>query len=229
MSYNKILDNDIKTIKKDLINLVEATKSQYAKTFDVLKQKDLTLAKEVIKEDLKINDLQNSFTKMALWKIAKQQMVAGDLRLAIGGIIISKEIEKIADVAKHICSFTVKYNPEPLEINMISKMFDYVNIMLNIISSLIENYNVDHHQRVIKIEKELHNQFYLLNRTFINKISSSKKEEEIKRANSAIWQIKNLERAAEYLITIEETLQFIRIGKFDEIEETLVEHIENQK
>lgn len=229
MSYNKILDNDIKTIKKDLINLVEATKSQYAKTFSVLKQKDLTLAKEVIKEDLKINDLQNSFTKMALWKIAKQQMVAGDLRLAIGGIIISKEIEKIADVAKHICNFTVKYNPEPLEIDMISKMFDYVNIMLNIISSLIENYNVDHHQRVVKIEKELHNQFYLLNRTFINKISSSKKEEEIKRANSAIWQIKNLERAAEYLITIEETLQFIRIGKFDEIEETLVDHIENQK
>jgi phosphate transport system protein len=86
MSYNKILDRDVARIKRDIIEIIEQTKSQYAKTFDVLKTRDMEKAKEIIKYDQKINDLQNDFTKMALWKIAKQQMVAGDLRLAIGGI-----------------------------------------------------------------------------------------------------------------------------------------------
>lgn len=229
MSYNKILDNDIKSIKKDLFNLVEATKSQYAKTFDALKKEDFALAQEVVIGDTRINDLQNNFTKMALWKIAKQQMVAGDLRLAVGGILISREIERIADVAKHICNYTIKYKPEPLEIDMISKMFDQVNVMLNIIFTLIENYNDDQHQKVMKIEKELNEQFYSLSVALAERIKESKTDAEAEKAISTIRQLKNLERAGEHLINTEETLQFIRTGKFEEIEESLVDTVEEEK
>ncbi len=217
MSYNKILDNDINTIKKDLINLVEETKSQYAKTFEALKHQNMEFAEEVIVRDLKINDLQNNFTKMALWKIAKQQMVAGDLRLAVGGVLISREIERIADVAKHICKFTIKYKPEPIEINYISKMFDLVNVMLNIISTLIDNYDSDQHQKVIKIEHDLTNEFSNLSNILAEKLIDAKDKGQARKIITIVRQLKNLERAGEHLINTEETLQFIRTGKFEEI------------
>ncbi|AHB36660.1 phosphate signaling complex protein PhoU [Spiroplasma apis] len=217
MSYNKILDNDINTIKKDLINLVEETKSQYAKTFEALKHQNMEFAEEVIVRDLKINDLQNNFTKMALWKIAKQQMVAGDLRLAVGGVLISREIERIADVAKHICKFTIKYKPEPIEINYISKMFDLVNVMLNIISTLIDNYDSDQHQKVIKIEHDLTNEFSNLSNILAEKLIDAKDKSQARKIITIVRQLKNLERAGEHLINTEETLQFIRTGKFEEI------------
>ncbi|QGS52212.1 phosphate signaling complex protein PhoU [Spiroplasma tabanidicola] len=229
MSYNKILDNDIKAIKKDLIYLVETTKSQYAKTFTALKNKDYELAKKVEADDLIINDLQNKFTSMALWKIAKQQMVAGDLRLAVGGVLISKEIERIADVAKHICKFTIKYKPITLEIDYISKMFDLVNEMLNIVSSLIENYNNDQNEKVKKMEKELNSQFSDLSLNLAERLYGSKEQTEVKKIITIVRQLKNLERAGEHLINIDETLQFIRTGKFEEYGESIENKLEDIK
>ncbi|AUM62892.1 phosphate signaling complex protein PhoU [Spiroplasma monobiae] len=229
MSYNKILDNDIKSIKRELIRLVEATKSQYANTFESLKSQNLDLAQEVVDADLKINDLQNSFTKMALWKIAKQQMVAGDLRLAVGGVLVSREIERIADVAKHICVFTIKYNPEPIEIEYISKMFDLVNTMLNIVSALIENYDNDQHQKVLKTEEQLSVEFSNLSNILATRNFEAKNEKESKKIITIVRQLKNLERAGECLINIEETLQFIRTGKFEELQETIINDLEPKK
>ncbi|AUB31934.1 phosphate signaling complex protein PhoU [Spiroplasma floricola] len=228
MSYNKILDNDIKTIKRELIKLVEATKSQYANTFESLKAQNFELAKEVVENDLKINDMQNTFTKMALWKIAKQQMVAGDLRLAVGGVLISREIERIADVAKHICAFTIKYNPEPIEIEYISKMFDLVNKMLNIVSALIENYDNDQHQKVLKAEEQLSIEFSTLSNTLALRNFEAKNQVESKKIITIVRQLKNLERAGECLINIEETLQFIRTGKFEELQETIINNLETK-
>ncbi|WP_342275234.1 phosphate signaling complex protein PhoU [Spiroplasma endosymbiont of Cantharis lateralis] len=229
MSYNKILDSDIKTIKRELIRLVEATKSQYANTFESLKSQNLELAQEVVNGDIKINDLQNSFTKMALWKIAKQQMVAGDLRLAVGGVLISREIERIADVAKHICAFTIKYNPQPIEIEYISKMFDLVNKMLNIISLLIDNYDNDQHQKVLKAEEQLSMEFSNLSNILAARISDSKNATESKKIITIVRQLKNLERAGECLINIEETLQFIRTGKFEELQESMINNLNTKK
>ncbi|WP_339020558.1 phosphate signaling complex protein PhoU [Spiroplasma endosymbiont of Atherix ibis] len=229
MSYNKILDNDIKTIKRELIKLVEVTKSQYANTFESLKAQNFELAKEVVENDLKINDMQNTFTKMALWKIAKQQMVAGDLRLAVGGVLISREIERIADVAKHICAFTIKYNPELIEIEYISKMFDLVNKMLNIVSTLIENYDNDQHQKVLKVEEQLSLEFSTLSNTLALRNFEAKNQVESKKIITIVRQLKNLERAGESLISIEETLQFIRTGKFEELPETIINNLETKK
>ncbi|AKU79442.1 phosphate signaling complex protein PhoU [Spiroplasma turonicum] len=219
MSYNKILDRDIETIKKDLLAIIESTKTQYANTFESLKTKNYEIAQEVINNDIKINDMQNNFTRMALWKIAKQQMVAGDLRLAVGGVLICREVERIADVAKNICYFSLKYKPETIEIQQISKMFDLVNKMLNIILNLVENYTEDQHQKVLQVEEKITDEFNLINKTLAEKILNSKSKDEAEKIITIVKQLKNLERASEQLINIEETVQFIRTGKFEELQE----------
>jgi phosphate transport system protein len=218
MSYNKILDRDVARIKRDIIEIIEQTKSQYAKTFDVLKTRDMEKAKEIIKYDQKINDLQNDFTKMALWKIAKQQMVAGDLRLAIGGILISREVERIADYAKLICSFYIKYETEIENFEYISLLFDLVNKMLNTISLLVDNYEEAQEQKVVNLEMELNNKFKEFNNKMIAKMNEKSNDEKyVTRIVGIIRQLKNLERAGDHLINIEEILNFIRNGVFSEI------------
>jgi phosphate transport system protein len=218
MSYNKILDRDVARIKRDIIEIIEQTKSQYAKTFDVLKTRDTEKAKEIIKYDQKINDLQNDFTKMALWKIAKQQMVAGDLRLAIGGILISREVERIADYAKLICSFYIKYETEIENFEYISLLFDLVNKMLNTISLLVDNYEEAQEQKVVNLEMELNNKFKEFNNKMIAKMNEKSNDEKyVTKIVGIIRQLKNLERAGDHLINIEEILNFIRNGVFSEI------------
>ncbi|AKX33866.1 phosphate transport system regulator PhoU [Spiroplasma litorale] len=227
MSYNKILDRDIEIIKKDLLSIIESTKAQYASTFDSLKTKNYQLAQEVIDNDIKINDMQNNFTRMALWKIAKQQMVAGDLRLAVGGVLICREVERIADVAKNICYFSLKYKPETIELQQISKMFNLVNKMLNIILNLVENFNEDQHKKVIEVEEQLTNEFNDINKTLAEKILNSKNKEDAVKIITIVKQLKNLERASEQLLNIEETVHFIRTGKFEELQEFI--NMKNEK
>ncbi|AHI54049.1 phosphate transport system regulator PhoU [Spiroplasma sabaudiense Ar-1343] len=219
MSYNKILDNDVKAIKKDMSNLVEATKSQYGRTFEAMKKRDIELANQVISGDKVIDQLQNKFTNMALWKIAKQQMVAGDLRLAVGSILISREIERIADYAKLICMFYINYQPGEIEIGYISKMFDLVNQMLNFISSLFENYENEHRKKVLELRKMLDTNLAELNESLVAEIESSNKLAPKKSMLfiSAIRELRNLERAGDHLVNVEEILNFIRTGKFDEV------------
>jgi phosphate transport system protein len=193
MSYNKILDRDVARIKRDIIEIIEQTKSQYAKTFDVLKTRDMEKAKEIIKYDQKINDLQNDFTKMALWKIAKQQMVAGDLRLAIGGILISREVERIADYAKLICSFYIKYETEIENFEYISLLFDLVNKMLNTISLLVDNYEEAQEQKVVNLEMELNNKFKEFNNKMIAKMNEKSNDEKyVTKIVGIIRQLKKL-------------------------------------
>lgn len=225
MSYNKILDQDVKQIKRDIIKIVELTKSQYAKTFEALKTQNLELAQIVIDDDIKINDAQNDFTKMALWKIAKQQMVAGDLRLAVGGILISREIERIADYAKLICRFTIVNNPEPIEIDYISRLFDLVNTMLNIVSSMVENFDQDQQNKVLEVEQQINSTFRELNQTLVDKMLGEKEQSTVQKTISMVRQLKNLERAGDHLINVEEILHFIRKGKFEELNIILPEEV----
>jgi phosphate transport system protein len=222
MSYNKILDRDVARIKKDIIILIEHTKSQYAKTFEVLKTNNTDLANDVIDFDVKINDMQNEFTKMALWKIAKQQMVAGDLRLAIGGILISREIERIADYAKIICRFSIKYGTEIEDAQYISELFDLVNKMLNTVALLVENYEESQEQKVLSLEETLNDKFHNFDKEVFSLFFNKKDDlKEMKKGISILRQMKNLERAGDHLINIEEILNFIRTGIFNEIPSNL--------
>jgi phosphate transport system protein len=157
-------------------------------------------------------------SKMALWKIAKQQMVAGDLRLAIGGILISREVERIADYAKLICSFYIKYETEIENFEYISLLFDLVNKMLNTISLLVDNYEEAQEQKVVNLEMELNNKFKEFNNKMIAKMNEKSNDEKyVTKIVGIIRQLKNLERAGDHLINIEEILNFIRNGVFSEI------------
>jgi phosphate transport system protein len=145
-------------------------------------------------------------------------MVAGDLRLAIGGILISREVERIADYAKLICSFYIKYETEIENFEYISLLFDLVNKMLNTISLLVDNYEEAQEQKVVNLEMELNNKFKEFNNKMIAKMNEKSNDEKyVTKIVGIIRQLKNLERAGDHLINIEEILNFIRNGVFSEI------------
>ncbi|WP_026389137.1 phosphate signaling complex protein PhoU [[Acholeplasma] multilocale] len=220
MSYNKILDRDLQQLKSDIEQMIEETKIQYAETFEVVKTGDVNLALMVIEHDRIINDMQNEFTSTALWKIAKQNMVAKDLRLAVGAILISREIERIADYSKNVCRFFVNYKPTKKYINSIIKMFQIVIDMLDIISRLFVEYAVDNKESVLDLEHELDKEFKSVYDYLIKQIRKTETHEEAVEIAEAMKQVKNLERAGDHLFNVQEIVTFIRTGKFEEVIDT---------
>lgn len=217
MSLNKILDRDIQALHDAIEVMIEETKIQYASTFEVLKTSNYELAKRIMEHDKEINRLENSFTTMALWKISKQQMVAGNLRLAVGSILIAREIERIADYAKILCRYFINYQPTKTETECILQMFELVIFLLDTISHLFNNYDKDETDKAILLKTKINGVFKDLFALLFKRIRSAATDEEALIVMNSVKQLKNLERAGDHLVAVQEIVTFIRTGEFKEM------------
>jgi phosphate transport system protein len=66
MSYNKILDRDLKQLRESIEDMILETKVQYAEAFEVIKSGDPNSAELILDHDKIIDNMQNEFTSTAL-------------------------------------------------------------------------------------------------------------------------------------------------------------------
>lgn len=217
MSINKILDHDVDVIKDQLDGLIKKVEKQYNDTYQALTKKDYKLAQKVVDNDKKINEQQNEFISTVLWKIAKQNMVAGDLRFAIGSVLIAREIRKIASYAKAVSYFVLDYEPDIKYTEIIEQNFDIVLQMLDLINNLIDRSDVDLSKKVEGFEEEVNQAFVQTRSKIIDRMRHSESDQEALLLYTSLRQLKKLERAADHMVGIQEILNFIRTGKFQEI------------
>ncbi|PTD33754.1 Phosphate transport system regulator PhoU [Mycoplasma mycoides subsp. mycoides KH3J] len=217
MSSNKILDRDLDQLRSLIENMIEETKIQYANSYLVIKEENKLIdAQKVIEHDKIINDMQNEFTSIALWKISKQKLVAKDLRLAIGGILITREIERIADYSKGISKFFIHYKPNEKHLLTISELYELVVEMLDIFSDIFENLKVDKEQQVLSLEEKINTKFRSFYDQLIDDIRQKTTKSEAEEIAAVLKQMFNLERAGDHLLNVQEIINFIKTSKFIE-------------
>ncbi|WP_434324291.1 phosphate signaling complex protein PhoU [Mycoplasma capricolum] len=217
MSSNKILDRDLDQLRELIEEMIKETKLQYAQSYLVIKEKNrLSEAQKVIEHDKLINDMQNKFTSMALWKISKQKLVAKDLRLAIGGILITREIERIADYSKAISKFFIFYKPNEKHLLMISELYQLVVEMLDIFSDVFGNLEIDKEQQVLSLEEKINEKFRSFYDLLIDDIRQKTTKAEAEEIAAVLKQLFNLERAGDHLLNVQQIINFVKTCKFIE-------------
>ncbi|ADR24552.1 phosphate transport system regulatory protein PhoU [Mycoplasma leachii PG50] len=217
MSSNKILDRDLDQLRELIEDMIKETKLQYAQSYLVIKEKNrLSEAQKVIEHDKLINDMQNKFTSMALWKISKQKLVAKDLRLAIGGILITREIERIADYSKAISKFFIFYKPNERHLLMISELYQLVVEMLDIFSDVFGNLEVDKEQQVLSLEEKINQKFRSFYDLLIDDIRQKTTKAGAEEIAAVLKQMFNLERAGDHLLNVQQIINFVKTSKFIE-------------
>ncbi|WP_434328948.1 phosphate signaling complex protein PhoU [Mycoplasma capricolum] len=217
MSSNKILDRDLDQLRELIEEMIKETKLQYAQSYLVIKEKNrLSEAQKVIEHDKLINDMQNKFTSMALWKISKQKLVVKDLRLAIGGILITREIERIADYSKAISKFFIFYKPNEKHLLMISELYQLVVEMLDIFSDVFGNLEIDKEQQVLSLEEKINEKFRSFYDLLIDDIRQKTTKAEAEEIAAVLKQLFNLERAGDHLLNVQQIINFVKTSKFIE-------------
>ncbi len=212
---NNYIDDDLLQQKELLINILNLTMKQFSNAYEALLNMNYDVAKKVIINDELINQLHDNFINTSLWKIAKQQMVACDLRQVIGFIIIVREIERIADYAMHLATYLIKYNPTnnlienklKLPIKNILKMLKYVH-------EIIITGNLSLAYRMPKYEDKINSLFKIKTNELLSQTINLKNTKEIKLINVTLQQLKYIERAGDHLVNIAELLIYIKEGTF---------------
>ncbi|HEX4247513.1 MAG TPA: phosphate signaling complex protein PhoU [Pseudonocardia sp.] len=81
------------------------------KATDALLNADLSLAEEVISEDLRIDDLRNRAEERSFALLALQAPVATDLRVVVATIHAAGDLERMGDLALHVARAARRRHP----------------------------------------------------------------------------------------------------------------------
>ncbi|MCS6846618.1 MAG: phosphate signaling complex protein PhoU [Anaerolineae bacterium] len=109
-----VLDHSIDEIRNDILRMGSFIGEQIANAVRALKDRNLSLAHQVVESDQRINELRYRVESECVRAIATQQPAAKDLRYIIAAIHMAGELERIADHASGIATIAIRIGDEPL-------------------------------------------------------------------------------------------------------------------
>lgn len=107
-------DEGLKELHKELLKMGVMAQESIFKSIEALKNRDKTLAQNVIDSDDKVDELELMIDERCIDLIARHQPMAGDLRFITTGMKINLELERIADLAVDICQRVLELVDKPL-------------------------------------------------------------------------------------------------------------------
>ena len=107
-------DEELKELYKEILKMGVFTQEAIYKSIEALKNRDKTLANEIISSDKKVDELELAIDETCIDLIARYQPMAGDLRFVTTAMKINAELERIADLAVDISQRVLELAGKPL-------------------------------------------------------------------------------------------------------------------
>lgn len=128
------LDVEINTLKENLLRMAGQVESSIDQSIKALKERDKSIALQVIEDDRIINEYEVKIENLVLTIMARQQPVAADLRLLLASIKINSDLERMGDHAVNISQAGLRL----LDVPPLKPLID-VPFMANIVQSMVKD------------------------------------------------------------------------------------------
>lgn len=112
MSGRLGFQNEIEKLNVELIKMGALIEEAIENVIISLKTQDHSLAKEIIKKDSEIDDMEKAIESHCLSLILRQQPVAKDLRIVSTALKMVTDMERIGDQASDIASIILKIDTD---------------------------------------------------------------------------------------------------------------------
>ncbi len=207
----------LKEIQDDLLAMGSMVEKAISRSIEALKKRDLAMAKQVIADDLKINEKRFDIEERCIQLIATQQPMASDLRTIISVLFITSELERIGDHAEGIAKIVVMIGDEPplKPLIDIPRMTEKTNDMLRRSLNAFVNRDADAARQIVVEDDEVDGLYDQVFRELLTFMAEDPRT--ITRATRLLWVAHNLERSADRVTNICERTVFIVTGKMVEI------------
>ena len=224
LSTRETFDRHIQELLDEVLLLGYMVEHAVRKGVESLKERNFTASRDVLRDDLEINEKRYSIEHDVLTLIATQQPMARDLRLLAAVLEIITELERIGDYAKGIARINILLGDRPLAKPLIDipKMADLGLDMLH--RSLIAFVARDAETaRLIPNEDDMVDKLYNAVHKELLDIMIAQPSV-IDQANYLIWAAHNLERLADRVTNICERIVFVVTGEMMEFDQSDDEH-----
>lgn len=108
------LDEELEAIKTDLLKMAIMVEEAIHLSIQALTQQDARMASQVITNDQRIDEMENTIEERIIDALALYQPCAGDLRFMTTAMHINTELERIADLTVNISQRVLELSEQPL-------------------------------------------------------------------------------------------------------------------
>ena len=217
METRTIFHKELREIQDDILVMGSMVGKAIMLAITALQKRDLTLAKQIIADDQKINHKRFEIEEKCIQLIATQQPMASDLRTIVAVLNIITELERIGDYAEGNAKIAIMIGDEPplkplIDIpRMAAKTVDMLDRSL----TAFIGHDVDAARKISTEDDLIDNLYDQVFRELLTFMVEDPKT--ITRATRLIWVAHNLERSADRVTNICERTVFMVTGKMEEI------------
>ncbi len=204
-------------LQGELLVMGSMVEKALERAMEALKNRDLELARQVIADDVKINQKRFDIEEKCLELIFTQQPMASDLRIIIAVLNIIVDLERIADHAGGNARIAVMIGNEPPLKPLVDlpRMSQKTGDMLRRSLDAFTNHDAEAARRICDEDDEVDNLCDQVFRELLTFMAEDLKT--ITRATRLIWVAHNLERSADRVTNICERVIYVVTGEMEEI------------
>lgn len=213
----RIFHKELKELKNDVLKMGSLVEDTVNKAVNSLATGDTELAKEVLKSDAAIDDLNLSIEEKATQLIATQCPVARDLRFIHSILYISIHLERAGDLAHNVAKMTKKVKGTPVGEFManIEEMGNQASKIIHLSMEAFINKDIKLARKLPKLDEPIDEGF----KSFFKKLVKFSGEEKlIDAASNIILVSRYLERIGDHAVDIGQRVSYMVTGRIEELE-----------
>jgi len=210
-------DRQLIEVQQDMLILATMTENAIERSIEALKERDISLARQIISDDEKINRRRYDIEETCLEIMATQQPLAGDLRTLIAILYIIVDLERMADHAEGIAKIAIMLADEPplKPLIDIPRMAQVATEMLRGGLEAFKERDTDRARAICDRDDEVDGLYEQVYRELLTYMLNDPKT--IERATHLTWVAHNLERIADRVTNICERVVYMVEGKVEEL------------
>ena len=220
-------DDDLKEISDGVISMGGEVLGALNNIETLLKNNDHELAKEIIKNDLIINDLGQSVENKVFNILASRQPMAIDLRIVFSAVKISLYLERCGDMCKGISNRVLKGDlneaQSPETISLLVNMCSMVHSNLRIVMEDYSKKECENSVKVWKSDSEIDSLYSEILMDILNSIKTN--PDATDALVPLLFIARYLERVGDQATNVAEETYFVVTGEdLEGLEKTEVEN-----
>ncbi len=212
-----LLQQELTEVQEEMMVMAEMVASAIERSIRALKERDAELARQIIADDLKVNDKRYAIEERCLEIIATQQPMASDLRTIISVLYIIVDLERMGDHAEGIAKLAILLADEP-PLKPYIDIPRMAQVAIGMLRDAVEAFRGRDPQMARQVSDRddevdaLYDQVYRELLTFMLQDPRT-----IQRATWLTWVSHNLERIADRATNICERVVYLVEGRIQEM------------
>jgi phosphate transport system protein len=209
---SKHLERDLEHLQRRVVGYAGLVEEAIFKAVQSLREHDRDQADEVVDGDEAIDLAENTITEECLKLLALYQPVATDLRRVATTFMITNDLERMGDLARHIAEAAIVLASPPVAIP--AKLGQMTDVALSMVRQSLDAFvNVDSQlaRRVVRMDDEVDR----YNDELIAELTAGMKEsaDRIESGLTLFTVVRHLERIADHATNIAEDVIYLIEGE----------------